>query len=382
MVEDISPKLFNKIIREFDNRVAKDEDLAALMSALPDYRKAHVYAQRLGEHLSAVLRKNITSEVLPNGKLYYNIADSVVRPLLENNRNLINLNAAQVQEALNEAAGIGLRAITPVPDTQRVDGIINRLASEDNFDDVAWLLDEPVKTLSRSFVDEYIKANADFHAKAGLSPRITRTSTGNCCEWCSRLAGTYEYGSPSMPSDIFKRHNRCRCMVLYDPADGRGYQDAHSKKWYDSEEEAQIEQRKMVGIASDDDAIMRQIRNEVIPKQKIDKVVERQEIHRVGTKMYNDRKASLERDGQYGPSYITITDEEILALVRQYSGTGRITYNRKGKWDSTEVILTNDKEIGVVFDNRNGNSAPTTVFKIHYGSGGIHIVPDYPSKKR
>ena len=47
-----------------------------------------------------------------------------------------------------------------------------------------------------------------------------------------------------------------------------------------------------------------------------------------------------------------------------------------------EVIVTNDKIIGVVVDNRNGNSAETSVFKIHYANDGIHIVPDYPSKKR
>ena len=33
-------------------------------------------------------------------------------------------------------------------------------------------------------------------------------------------------------------------------------------------------------------------------------------------------------------------------------------------------------------DNRNGNSAQTSVFKIHYAKDGIHISPDYPSKKK
>ena len=47
-----------------------------------------------------------------------------------------------------------------------------------------------------------------------------------------------------------------------------------------------------------------------------------------------------------------------------------------------EVIIDNDKIVGVVVDNRNGNSAPTSVFKIHYAKDGIHISPDYPSKKK
>ena len=71
-----------------------------------------------------------------------------------------------------------------------------------------------------------------------------------------------------------------------------------------------------------------------------------------------------------------------MKLVREYSGKGIIKYNRKGEWNFQEIIVTNDTPIGVVIDNRNGNSAVTSVFKIHYGKNGVHIVPDYPSKKR
>jgi len=246
-VRDIAPGLLEAIMEDFNRLIAEDGEVEYIVENGRAYVDAHHYADRVGEHLAEAFRNNISSGVLPDGKMYYNIAERTIRPAIENGRLLINGMSGLVQETLNEAAGIGLRAITPAPDTQRVDGIINRLASEDSFDNVAWLLDEPVKTLSRSFVDDYIKANADFHAKSGLSPRISRTSTGDCCKWCSRIAGSYDYGSASMPRDIFRRHNRCRCMVLYDPVDGRGYQDSHSKQWYDSEETARIEQRKRVG---------------------------------------------------------------------------------------------------------------------------------------
>ena len=98
--------------------------------------------------------------------------------------------------------------------------------------------------------------------------------------------------------------------------------------------------------------------------------------------MYEARKKSLEEKGQFGPSYITVSNEEIQSLVNEFSGTGIIKYNSQGNWDSKEIITTNDKIIGVVVDNRNGNSAETSVFKIHYDKDGMHIVPDYPSKKR
>lgn len=167
----------------------------------------------------------------------------------------------------------------------------------------------------------------------------------------------------------------------YHPSDDK-VQSVHTKKWQTEEERDIIEQRKIAGLKASDDAIQKYIREEIIPKQNIKNVVPRQEIHRVGTKLYNDRKEALKKIGQFGPSYLTITDEEVLELVNRYSGKGLIRYGNNEKWNNQETIVTNENIIGVVVDNRNGKSVETSVFKIHYSKDGIHIVPDYPSKKR
>lgn len=128
---------------------------------------------------------------------------------------------------------------------------------------------------------------------------------------------------------------------------------------------------------------IRRIREEVIPSMPTDKLVPRQDIHRVGTKMYEDRKAGLKAIKQHGPPYLTISDDEVLELVNRYKGTGEIKLSkRSGKWDNEETILTNDKVVGIAVNNLNGKTAETTVFRIHYSKNGVHIVPDYPSKKR
>ena len=54
-------------------------------------------------------------------------------------------------------------------------------------------LPEYTENLSMSTVDDTIRANADFHYESGLNPKIVRTSAGRCCEWCSNLAGEYDY---------------------------------------------------------------------------------------------------------------------------------------------------------------------------------------------
>lgn len=382
-MEDIAPVLLKKIQQDFQNGFDKSSMIEGLYAKVRDgtatYKEANEFALETGELLAKAYRNNISSDALPDGKLYYNIAQRILNPTLRNNYELITDVTEQVQKALNDAANIGIKPVKPELNQDRIDGIINRASDADNYDAVSWILDEPVMNFSQSIVDDSIRENAEFHAKAGMSPKIVRKLHGGCCEWCRALAGTYSY--PDVPKDVYRRHQRCRCTVDYYPGNGK-IQNVHSKQWNTQEERDRIEARKITGLIAEDDAVMRDIRENVIPKQNIDNVVKRQDIHRVGTKTYMDRKSYMEEKGEYGPSYLIISDEKVLELVKKYSGKGKIRYNREGLWDSQEIIVTNDEIIGVVVDNRNGKSAETSVFKIHYSKDGIHIVPDYPSKKR
>lgn len=107
-----------------------------------------------------------------------------------------------------------------------------------------------------------------------------------------------------------------------------------------------------------------------------------QDAHIAGTKRYQDRADKLKRANQYGPSRLDISPEAAQALVSKYVGTGVLTRSKKtGTWLNEEVITTNESVVGTVVHNLTGKEAQTSVFKIKYGPGGTHIVPDYPSKK-
>lgn len=149
--------------------------------------------------------------------------------------------AVRAQQAMNNAAGIGLKAQPAPVDSQRIDGILNRVVSAERYDDAAWVLDEPVKTFSRSAVDETLRRNVEFQGKAGLAPRIIRRAESHCCKWCSALEGVYTY--PDVPKDVYRRHANCRCSVEYDPGGGKR-QNVHSKGWTEPEEV--LEQRKQI----------------------------------------------------------------------------------------------------------------------------------------
>ncbi len=197
--------------------------------------KANEYAIEVGEMLVDAYNKNISAEVLPDEKMYYNIARRILEPTMGNNHELISTAAAQIQTNLNKQAGIGIKGIKAPLNKDRISGIVNKISAEDDFEKVKWMLDEPIVNFSQSIVDDTAKANSEFHDKAGLVPKVTRTVVGGCCEWCAAKAGTYT--APNIPKDIYQRHRFCRCTIEYDPGDGK-------KRKISSKEQTSTEEAK------------------------------------------------------------------------------------------------------------------------------------------
>lgn len=152
--------------------------------------------------------------------MYYNIARKIIEPTLKQNYELASNYSVEVQTDLNAKAKLSLKGIKPELNQDRVDGIVNRLVETEQFDDVKWILDEPVVNFTQAVVDAAIKVNADFQSKVGLSPMINRTSSGDCCDWCDAVAGKYRYPD-DVPKDVFRRHRFCRCECDYIPRKGK-----------------------------------------------------------------------------------------------------------------------------------------------------------------
>lgn len=106
-----------------------------------------------------------------------------------------------------------------------------------------------------------------------------------------------------------------------------------------------------------------------------------QRKHIPGTLEYTQYTEKLKKIGQYGPSRLSITPDEAQGLIDQYSGTGILGKHKDGSWNNTEEITIHKQIVGTVVNNIAGEEAETTVFKIHYGKKGTHIVPGYPSRK-
>lgn len=217
--EDLSKEL-KKIIKSFDKELTTNPKIIELLKSKKNYDDVNEYSIILGEILSEVFNQHITKEL----KDYF---PEIINNRLKNNHNLITDYAFQVQTLLNQKANVNLDVLTPIVNQNRIDGIVNKLM-ENDFDKVKWMLGAPIVTFSQSIVDETIEKNAKFHYDSGLTPKIIRKESGNCCDWCRNLVGTYKY--PDVPKDVYRRHNRCRCTVDYISKDGKTRQNVHTKK--------------------------------------------------------------------------------------------------------------------------------------------------------
>lgn len=243
-MKDIVPELLEKVQSDFEKEISSSsifkKAIKAVKNGTATYEDANAFAELIGDTLANAIKTNISSDVLPDGKMYYNIADRIVGATLKQNYELVSDYAKDVQTILNKKAGLNVKGIKTTFNKDKAKGIINRLATEELFENVEWILQEPVVNFTQSVIDDSVKTNADFHHKLGLKPRIERISTGKCCEWCNTLAGIYSY--PDVPKDVYRRHRFCRCTVEYDPATGKR-QNVHTKKWIDPKRNDKIDKR-------------------------------------------------------------------------------------------------------------------------------------------
>ncbi|MGI6349641.1 MAG: hypothetical protein ACOXZ0_06960 [Eubacteriales bacterium] len=316
MAKDIVPELLEAIERDFQKRWDSNKKIKRIAKLIEDgtatYSEANEYAIEVGEMLVDAYNKNISAEVLPDEKMYYNIAQRILEPTMSNNHELISTAAAQIQTNLNKQAGIGIKGIKAPLDKDRISGIVNKISAENDFKKVKWMLDEPIINFSQSIVDDTAKANIEFHDKAGLVPKVTRTVVGGCCEWCAAKAGTYT--APNIPKDIYQRHRYCRCTIEYDPGDGKKRRIG-DKERVDPDKNVKIEARRKFGI-KDNITNDKGLAGNILRRPKI-----------LGTYTPKTLKTSLEKNGYIVKS---LGDGNLKGVSFEEGGGYRVNFDGDG----------------------------------------------------
>ena len=135
-------------------------------------------------------------------------------------------------------------------------------------DDSKFLESGALENILIGAYDAFVKENVEVRAKAGYTESITREAIGGCCEWCSKLVGTYQYGEE--PKEIYQKHDNCTCLVI--AKTDKGYTDVWSKNHFRDKKKARIEReseilneqkttvkarKKMLNQLSEDDIIIK-----------------------------------------------------------------------------------------------------------------------------
>lgn len=174
------------------------------------YSEASEIAELIGDEIAKQLSDVYTPEQLEN--------------YIKAGHDLVTMVSEVAQQNLNDAARVGIKPMTTKYPRAKVKTLAEDLALVDN-DALPEEIKNEIPSFVLSMVDDIVKYNADFQAKAGLNPVIVRTWSGSYpshdtkhTDWCRELAGTYEYGKE--PNRVFARHKGCRCKVEYFPDKG------------------------------------------------------------------------------------------------------------------------------------------------------------------
>lgn len=253
---DISPEIYEKIKERYDGLVASDKDMTLITDWIREgkahYSQAEVYAERSGKYLSQAMREVIRLEDLPDNTLYYNIAEKTIGRALEDNYKLMAEAARVAQENMNKEAGIGLKAAVPEMNRDRIHRIVDTAAGADTQEKLDAALGEPVKTYSRTVIDDAKRANARLHDEAGLEVRVEREYDGvglhngtDVCEWCKEREGSFTY-EEAIRIGVFARHDGCGCIINYTSKKGTRTRSTDKWSWHDVIEDPKGKEAELI----------------------------------------------------------------------------------------------------------------------------------------
>ncbi|WP_241244051.1 hypothetical protein [Lactobacillus iners] len=231
MEQDITPKLWESIQKTFWANLKQ-------ITKGKSYKDADNYADLVGQAMAKAFHDNAVN--LPNDKMYFNIADRLIKGALKQSHELVANYTANVQTALNRQAGLGIKGIKANMDEVKVKNLVEVACNAERYSEVAPKVEQAMTSFARSVVADTMKKNVELHYKLGLSPKIVRklgrgsskkrSTSGADCEFCTERVGTFHYNKDNINKGIFSRHAHCTCTLEYFPGNGKK-QNSWSKRW-------------------------------------------------------------------------------------------------------------------------------------------------------
>lgn len=228
---DIGAELLEKIRAYFKKKCQGDAFIQSVLGKVAagtaQMEEISLLSQSIGFRASQAITEFVNVAALPDGKMYYNIADTILSGVLKDNYEIINSAAAECQRALDRKMGINIEPQRAPYPAERVQAVAGAASAPDISEEkMVRRMTSTTENITRSFYDDYVETNVKYRSEAGLECFIIRSDHGGCCKWCAALAGKYRYPE-EVPKDVYRRHDNCTCTVTY--TNGRKAQDVWSK---------------------------------------------------------------------------------------------------------------------------------------------------------
>lgn len=329
---------YEKIKKFIEAKMSTSPKFKALFKRIESGKATFKDTAEYSRLLSELYSKTFSESVM---ELESESREEVSTMLLHDAYDSTNEVLGQVQTSLDKKKNINIRPQKAPFPAERV------LKFSHSLQDVT-VLDSTIKrraksgteNITMSFHDDYMKENAEFRSKAGLKCYITRTTDGTCCEWCTKVAGRYEFGS--QPEDIFRRHDHCNCEIDYDGQKLRGEMNGNSKKWVEVPAE---------GAGAEPPKVLTRAESAVLSEKNKPVVFTQEQARKLNNEKLNEifvNKPSIDNSGGSG------------IILGRGSGTSLPISNNYHTYEKIGEIDFNDKKAVAnsiaEFENRYSNS--------------------------
>ena len=248
----------SRIREKLQGAVEQDKKLRNLyekvVKGTATYEDANLFAQITGQYCGDIIVESLL-EAYPSGAIPEAAAVVLIPRPLQDNYDLVVDFVEEVQEKLNERAGIGLNPVKPSFNANRARGLAAEVSRLEDLSQYSKIFKLQVENAALSVVDDAVRQNAKAHTLAGLKPKVVRTYDGvglhngkDVCEYCASKAGEWDYES-AIKNSVFARHPGCHCEIAYITAKRTDVQSNWNRnEWTQVRNSDTIEARRRYGL--------------------------------------------------------------------------------------------------------------------------------------
>lgn len=222
-MEDIAPELYNRIQGEMKRMLAHAGNVTGLEKKIrmgkATQRDVSKYADIVGQAASRAFKSVIKLENLPDGKLYWNIADKTIGQTLSGIYNDVNKVAAIQMRGDDIKKGFKLGIKQGITPDKRIRDVLNMVVGQTTQEQLDNAMTDPVISTARKFYDDFQRANGNVREALGFGEVVIRhyddvgLHNGKTpCEWCLARQGTFSM-QEAHELGVFERHPGCGCNI-------------------------------------------------------------------------------------------------------------------------------------------------------------------------